>query len=94
MRRASSFQLSVENTPMRTVLAFCLILLLATPGFARPGSIEDAAADRNAANWADRLAQARVMDGDYDGAVQAQIQADSDRHEAARQTMLARSSRR
>jgi hypothetical protein len=82
---------------MRITLALCLLTLPVALDFARPGAGDEApsvTADQNAANWADREAQARVMDGDYDGAVQAQLEADSDRHAAARHTTLARSSKR
>ncbi len=69
-------------------LLFSVALLGSVPVVAQPGdrssSTEDAA-ERNEAGWADWEAQARITDGDYDGAVQAERQADADRREAATQ---------
>jgi hypothetical protein len=85
---------------MRASFALPLLFLLAMPGLAwsdpprsRPPETA-AAADRNEAQWADWDAQARVTDGDYDGAVQAERQAEADRRDADHQEVLARSSER
>jgi hypothetical protein len=81
---------------MRPIFAFLTLMLVATAAFAEP-DVPDRrpiAADRDQASWAECEAQARITDGDYDGAVQAQLQADRDRHEVDRREMIARSSRR
>lgn len=57
-----------------------LPLLMAAPSFAQIGP---AVVDHDQARWADWEAQSRMTDGDYDGAVQAEQQANTDRHEAA-----------
>ncbi len=69
---------------MRIALAVPLLLLTALPVAARcePAAPGTAAADRNEARWADWEAQSRMVDGDYDGAVQAERQADADRRDA------------
>jgi hypothetical protein len=80
---------------MRISVAISLFLLAALPGFAQRSTVEmSPAADRNEARWAEWEAQARITDGDYDGAVQAEQQADVERHEADRQEMMDRSSKR
>lgn len=82
---------------MRTAFMVPLLLLMVTPVVAQPepSDISPAvSADRNEAAWADWEAQSRMTDGDYDGAVEAQRQADVKRQEADRQEMLARSSKR
>jgi hypothetical protein len=82
---------------MRIVLAIPFRLLAVAPGFARPdppGISPAATAEREAARWAEWEAQARITDGDYDGAIQAQQQAQADRWEVARQEMLANPPRR
>ena len=72
----------------------------ANPGTAPPTSIDGrlaeagAAADRDAARWAELEAQAKITDGDYDGAVQAEQQANASRHNANRYQLLARPSQR
>lgn len=53
-----------------------------------PGSAPSA--DTDEARWAEWEAQSRISDGDYEGAVQAQRQADANRQEADRREMLAR----
>jgi hypothetical protein len=74
-------------------LVFIVLLLAAAPCLAQPDTAiprppeasnlpPTAAEERNAARWADRDAEERVTDGDYDGAVQAEHQANVDRHEA------------
>jgi hypothetical protein len=77
---------AVVRTPMRIYFAISLLMLLAIAGFAQPNPAEQspAAADRNEARWADWEAQARIADGDYDGAVQAEQQADTARYQADR----------
>ncbi len=84
---------------MRTAIFLILCLLTIFPAVGQPDSIAPAAGvsargDRDEARWADWEAQARITDGDYDGAVQAEQQAEAERHEADRQEMLARASRR
>jgi len=83
---------------MRITFAVPLLMLAAVPGFAQPGpehtTLPTAAAeDRSRAGWADWEAQSRIIEGDYDGAVQAEQQAAAVRHEADRQDMLARASK-
>ncbi len=56
----------------------------------RPGISPSAATDRNEAEWADLEAQARMTDGDYDGALQAEKQAQIARSRAAQQELAAR----
>jgi hypothetical protein len=80
---------------MRIILVIPLLLLAAVPAVAEGSSAEtNPAADRNQARWAEWEAQARITDGDYDGAVQAERQADSDRDAADRQEAIDRSSKR
>jgi hypothetical protein len=78
---------------LRPALAIPLLLLMALPNLARsapPGISPSATTDRNEARWAELEAQARVTDGDYEGAVQAQKQADAARTKADQQETLAR----
>jgi hypothetical protein len=82
---------------MRAAFAGLFSLLIAGPGVAQPAPADISpplSIDRNQARWAEWEAQARMTDGDYDGAVQAQQQAEFDRREADRQEMLARTSKR
>jgi hypothetical protein len=83
---------------MRIALAVPVLMLTAMlPSFVGADAVRPEAAvtsDRDDARWAELEAQARVTDGDYDGAIQAQQQADSELHAAAQQEMLARSSKR
>ena len=58
-------------------------MLMALPGLAQPDPT-----DSNEARWAELEAQARVADGDYDGAVQAEQQAAAVRHDTARRVAL------
>ncbi|HQT78699.1 MAG TPA: hypothetical protein PLD10_16715 [Rhodopila sp.] len=87
---------------MRTAVATTLLLLLATPGMAwsetaahEPAERDAAAAppaamaDRNEARWAEWEADARIADGDYEGAVQAEAQARIDRRRADREDLSA-----
>lgn len=79
--------------------AFILCLLTLSTASGQPNSIAPAApssAGRNTdkAAWADWEAQARMTDGDYDGAVVAEQQANAERREADLQELLARSSKR
>jgi hypothetical protein len=69
-----------------------LLATLSAPARSEPPTTgPSAATENNQANWADWDAQARVTDGDYDGAVQAEQQA----HAAHRQAdeIAARSKR-
>jgi hypothetical protein len=81
---------------MRIFFTLALLALMTAQAFADPGPVDPGpvSADRNQANWAELEAQARIADGDYDGAVQAEQQADADRHEADRHEQVARSSKR
>ena len=81
---------------MRIAVAIPLFMLVASPVLAKPGpdNASPAAVDRNEADWAEREAQARITDGDYDGAVRAHGQADADRHEAERYEAMARAAKR
>jgi hypothetical protein len=70
---------------MRAVVAIPLLFLIAVPGCAQAEPAEmklGMSADQNEARWAEWEAQARITDGDYDGAVRAEQQADADRREA------------
>jgi hypothetical protein len=84
--------------PMRGVFAVpVLMLTVVMSGLAQADATSPeavATSDRDAARWAELEAQARVTDGDYDGAIQAQAQADADQHAAAQQEKLARSQKR
>jgi hypothetical protein len=85
------------KTPVRIFFVVPLLMLVGMPTVARsdPSQAGPAAAtDRDQARWADWEAQARMTEGDYDGAIQAEQQADSDRRESDRLEILARSSRR
>jgi hypothetical protein len=87
------------RTPMRIAFTIPLLILVAMPGLAHadPATINPSAAaaeDRTKAEWADREAQSRIVEGDYDGAVQAEQQADNDRRQADQQDRLARTPKR
>jgi hypothetical protein len=86
----------VVRMPMRILFTIPLLALVAAQALAEPGPIvpNPATDDRNQASWADLEAQARIADGDYDGAVQAKQQADTDRRKADRYEMMARTSKR
>lgn len=82
---------------MRPVLAALLLVL--TAAFAQaegnPPDINPAASvDRNEARWADWEAQSRITEGDYDGAAQAQKQADAARRNVNPREMPAQSTKR
>ena len=86
---------------MRAVPAIILLLNTALPGLAHsepPGispSIDTSVAkDRNQARWADLEAQSRISDGDYDGAVQAEKQAEAARTSANQRELAARAAKR
>ena len=91
---------------MRLSTAVGVLMLLAmpavaepaveNPGAAAPSSADSgaAAADRDAARWAELEAQARITDGDYDGAVQAEQQAGKDRLRAGRSQLMVRPTQR
>ncbi|MGD0102953.1 MAG: hypothetical protein ABSC06_02825 [Rhodopila sp.] len=92
--RAFSF---IMKTPTRTPFAVPLLALISVPCLGQPVRPDDsapAAGERNAARWADREAQSRMIEGDYDGAIQANQQADADRNELEQQERLARSPKR
>jgi hypothetical protein len=82
---------------MRAAVAIPLLFLIAAPSCAQaePADIRPGvSADQNEARWAEWEAQARITDGDYDGAVQAEQQADAVRREAERRETLARAPKR
>jgi hypothetical protein len=79
--------------PVRAAFAIPLLVLTALPSFARPdpphaGSA--VAANRNEARWDDWDVQARITEGDYDGAVRAKQQAEAARAKADQQDLTAR----
>ena len=69
----------------RDVIAVLMLLLML--GVVRSGAVEKSPAASDRAGWADWEAQARIMQGDYDGAVQAEQQAEAGRREAQRQDL-------
>ncbi|HEY0183539.1 MAG TPA: hypothetical protein VGC09_12095 [Rhodopila sp.] len=73
-----------RETAVRLPLIVLVFVLAAVPAFARPDSTDRGpiATDRESAGWADWEVQARMADGDYDGAVQAEQQAANERHDA------------
>lgn len=86
---------------MRLSAAILVLMLSAIPAFAEPGPVspgaaapDAAGADRDAARWAELEAQARVTDGDYDGAVQAEQQANAERHNVNRYELMVRPAQR
>ena len=82
---------------MRAILSLPLLMLAVLPGLAAaeaPGISPSAAIDRNQAKWADLEAQARITDGDYEGALQAERQAQAARDRADQQAVAARGARR
>ena len=67
---------------MRPQLSALFLLSLLAMGAAIAGSPANRpslSTERDEARWADWEAQARITDGDYDGAVQAQQRADAQR---------------
>ncbi len=78
---------------LATLVPAVLMLALSVPARSDPSTVRPSAATAtNEANWADWDAQARVTDGDYDGAVQAAQQARAARQQAEK--LAARSTRR
>jgi hypothetical protein len=71
-----------------------LIALPGAPGSDQPDMTPSAAADRNQAAWEEWEAQARVTDGDYDGAVQAEQRANEEQQQAERLELAARAAKR
>ena len=66
-----------------SLLPAVLLALLSAPAYPDPPNVGAAANSRsNEAAWADWDAQARITDGDYDGAVQAEQRAKQARQEA------------
>jgi hypothetical protein len=86
-----------RELPMRAPLAVLLLMLIALAGVARadpPGVGPNASAARNEAYWADWDAQARITEGDYDGAVQAEKLAEAKRQQADREELAARAAKK
>ena len=82
---------------MGAAFAIPCLMLIALPGFAqseRPGISPSVSAGRNETNWAEWEAQARMTDGDYDGAVQAERQAEAERKKADQQELAERAPKR
>jgi hypothetical protein len=90
---------------MRAAFSLLALLCLTVPASAQmasqPASPTDSAvlnpttspsvnAARKSARWAEVEADRRIADGDYEGAVQAQAQADADKRAAARLETFAR----
>lgn len=76
--------------PSFLLLPFSFLTL---PAFGQPiGPAADPAVDaaRREATWADLEARRRISDGDYEGAVRAQAQADANRRAAERLETFAR----
>ena len=72
---------------MRAALAFLPGLLLAVSASGQstaPAANPAVDVARNAARWAEIEAQERITEGDYEGAVRAQEQADAERRSAER----------
>jgi hypothetical protein len=81
---------------MRIAFVVPILMLALSPTPARPDTADlspAAAENRNDARWAEWEAQARITEGDYDGAIKAQRQADADRQQAAQKELLARRSK-
>ncbi len=73
--------------------AVTCLMLIALPGFGqpeRPGVSPSVSAGRHEADWAEWEAQARITDGDYDGAVQAERQAAAERKKAEQRELAER----
>lgn len=73
---------------MRRLYAVSMLLLVAAPCAAQRNSQSTMpliATARDEALWAEWEAQARITEGDYDGAVQAERQADADRQKVDEQ---------
>lgn len=84
---------------MRKASAIILCLLTISTASGQPNSIapatpQSAGHNTDKAGWADWEAKARIADGDYDGAVLAEQQANAERRKAGQQELLARSSKR
>lgn len=90
---------------MRAALSLFALLCLTVPAAAQTGSqtvnqtgsaslnpstSPSVDAVRKSARWAEVEADRRIAEGDYEGAVQAQAQADADRRAAARLETFAR----
>jgi hypothetical protein len=70
---------------MRSASLIPALMLLALPTIAYPDpptTNPSPATEYNEANWADWDAQARIAEGDYDGAIQAEQQAKATRKQA------------
>ena len=83
----------IMKKPTRTRFAMTLLALISVPCLGQPVRSDDSAAaadERSAARWADQEAESRMIEGDYDGAVQANQQADAARNEGQQQDRLAR----
>jgi hypothetical protein len=69
---------------MRLLFALLLASPLLIGRVSAQSPVADAAQHRNEAQWAEQEAEARMTDGDYDGAVLAQQQANADWQQADR----------
>ena len=84
---------------LAATLPLLLVLLCALPAWAQPTQPGIAPAprpstDRDEARWAQWEAEARITDGDYDGAVQAAQQAEAERQKAQQADAAAQPARR
>ena len=68
--------------PVLIIPALMVLALPASASSEPPTTNPSAATASNEANWAEFEAQARITDGDYDGAVQAEQRADAARKQA------------
>jgi hypothetical protein len=78
---------------MRAASLILVLTIMTLPAQVRAeptSTAPSAATESNDAGWADTDAKARIIDGDYDGAVQAQQTADAARKQADEQPAHAR----
>jgi hypothetical protein len=71
---------------MRAAVAIPLLLMMTLPNCGRSDSSDPksfVAPDRRAASWSEWEAEARMADGDYEGAVQAEQRAAAEMQEMA-----------
>lgn len=80
---------------MPVAFAIAFLMVVVTPALARsdPSVTSSDAVASSEAGWAEWEAQSRVTDGDYDGAIQAEQQAQADRQQAERRETPASSPR-
>lgn len=75
---------------MRVAFAVALLMLVVAPALTRSDpSASPVSGASSEVRWAEFEAQSRISDGDYDGAVEAEQQAQADRQQAERREMPA-----